>query len=548
MRGNGRVRFALGWNAVARRGAGLALAAVLVSGWLSPAMAQSGPKTKARQTALSREERDQYINDLSNSREFGGFEDKATRNRRPAEKLDVATPEMKKLRPLIDEFSKEISLLNSQLSDELSETPSVRTLLGDMYKLTADSVLLAKHAKVENDHHLLFDEMQQIDASWGELSYRLGTVRKLSRDSQDSIANLNDIAGEIRQSLDIGQQVNYRDLSNKTVSLATDLENLMEDIQVQLRRTQDGQKLYSSTSKAHQQVLAMADLSDDKSDLKSITKEYERFRELWYPQAAALQSKDGEFQQSLRRIARTDGEIARLLLIQQKFDKTQIVYLTSALRKQIDEFFQAVPLKQLIQLPKASQALSTADEFYGVCEHFTDTVNGQDDYNHIVDAFREIEQADRNFVKVFGDIDNQDAASSLEKISQTLTALRSAIQVDHDDFSRQTANALAAKIENLTDNIDITSRSWLAHDRQSFSQDCLDETDALAQAAQKLHDEIVNGANVAQIRKDTEDLYQSWRRVYSYLVKCQTDDRPMLGRFSSQLTPALVELRTLVAQ
>lgn len=545
MRGNGRIRFALGLNAAARRGAGLALAAVLISGWLSPAMAQSGPK--ARHVAISREERDQTINDLSNSRDFGRI-DRTERRTRPVEKLDTPTPEMKKLRPLIEEFSKEISLLNSQLSDELSDAPSVRTLLGDTYKLTSDAVTLVRDARAENDHHLLFDEIQQVDASWGELSYRLGTVRKLSRDSQDSIANLNDIAGEIRKLLDIGQQVNYRDLSNKTVSLATDLENLMEDIQVQLRRTQEGQKLYGSTSKAHQQMLAMADLSDDKADLKSITKEYERFRELWYPQAATLQSKDGEFQQSLRRIARTDGEIARLLLIQQKFDKTQIVYLTSALRKQIDEFFQAVPLKQLIQLPKASQALSTADEFYGVCEHFTDTVNGQDDYNHIVDAFREIEQADRNFLKVFGDIDNPDAAASLEKISQTLTALRSSIQVDRDDFSRQTANALAAKIENLTDNIDITSRSWLAHDRQSFSQDCLDQTDALAQAAQKLHDEIANGANVAQIRQDTEDLYQSWRQVYNYLVKCQTDDRPMLGRLSSQLTPALVELRTLVAQ
>jgi hypothetical protein len=53
---------------------------------------------------------------------------------------------------------------------------------------------------------------------------------------------------------------------------------------------------------------------------------------------------------------------------------------------------------------------------------------------------------------------------------------------------------------------------------------------------------------VATIRQDTEELYQNWRRVYNYLVKCQTDERPALGRFASQLTPAMVELRTLVAQ
>ena len=125
---------------------------------------------------------------------------------------------------------------------------------------------------------------------------------------------------------------------------------------------------------------------------------------------------------------------------------------------------------------------------------------------------------------------------------------RIAIQVDREDFNRPTASSLAAKIENLADSIDITARRWLAHDRQTFGQDCLDDTESLVQAAAKLHDEIVNGANVATIRQDTEGLYQNWRRVYNHLVKCQTDERPALGRFASQLTPAVVELRTLVAQ
>lgn len=534
MQGNWRVRFG---------GAGLALAAVLVSGWMSSASAQD---LKIRKTALNKEDRNQILEDLGNTRDFGRIERNKGRPR--ATGLSAPTAEMKKIRPLIEEFAKEISLLNTQLHDDQSQNPSLRSLLSDTYKVTADSVLLAKDTRIMNDHIMLLDDLRRIDAAWGELSYRLGTVRRLSDEAKDHVDALNEIAVEVRQSLDIGQQVNYRDLSNKTVTMATDLEHLLEDIKTQLSRTQEGKKLYAATSKAHQQVLAMADLSDDRADLPSISREYERFRELWYPQAAVLQDKDREFEQSLRRITRTDGEIARLLLIEQKFDKTQIVYLTSALRKEIDVFSNTLPLKELLQLPKANQALASADEFFGVCENFIDTVNTQEDIDHIIDAFRDIEQADRNFLKVFGEIEDEDAALSLEKITQNLNALRAAIQVDREDFNRPAAISLAAKIENLTDNIDVTARRWLAHDRPSFAAECLDETDALARSAQKLHDEIINGSNVVQIRRDTEELYQNWRTVYNFLVKCQTDERPTLGRMSSQLTPALVELRTLVAQ
>jgi hypothetical protein len=536
------------WQPTAlRTGAGIAVAALLLSGWAANAMAQGGPRI--HRTALTREEEKGFIDDLSRTRDEFGF-DRDRHRPRPDTPMTQPTPEMKKIRPLIDEFQKEISLLKSQLSDELSRNQSVRGLLSDAYNVTADATYIAKRARNENDHMLLIDDLQTIDAAWGELSYRLKGVQRLSRESLDYVANLDDIAAEVRQALEIGQQVNYRDLSSKTISLSTGLENLIEDIQYELRRTAEGQKLIAATSKARQQVIRLADLSDDRADLNSITGEYRRFQELWYPQAAKLQSLDRDyFSRSLRRIAQSDGELGRLLLLQDRFDKKQIVYLTSALRKDIDDFFYYATLEKVLRLPRWNAAMATADEFYGVCENFVATVNQNDaKYEDIVDAFRYIEQADRSFIAVFGQIEDDKAASALENISQTLNALRTALQVDREDFNRQTAIALAAKIENLSDSIDYTARRWLAQDRQPFAQQCLDETDLLAQQAADLHQLIVSGANVQRIRQDTEQVYQTWRRVYNHIIQCRTSERAALGRYSSNLTPALVQMRTLVAQ
>lgn len=531
-----------------RLGAGLAVAALFASGWVSSALAQGGPRI--HRTALTREEEQDLIDTLGRTRDDFGIDRRNGGLRpRPNSNLTQPTAEMKKIRPLISEFQKEMSLLNSQLSDELSRNQSVRGLLSDSMQITADATRIARDAREENDHMMLIDDLQMVDAAWGELSYRLKAIQRLSRESRDYIANLDDIAIEVRQALEIGQQVNYRDLQTKTVSLATDLENLIEDIQSELRRTPDGQRLLMETSKVRQQVLRMEDLANDRADLDYITGEYRRYQELWYPQAAALQALNRDyFSRSLRRIAQTDGELGRLLLLKDRFDKTQIVYLTSALRKDIDDFFYYATLDKVLRLPRWNSAMATADEFYGVCENFVETVNRSENYDEIVDAFRYIEQADRSFMTVFGAIEDPKAAAALENIEQTLNALRTAIQVDHEDFNRQTAAALAAKIENLSDSIDQTTRRWLARDRQPFAQQCLDETDSLAREAADLHQLIVSGANVQRIRQETEKVYQSWRRVYNYIIKCQTAERSALGRYSSNLTPALVQMRTLVAQ
>lgn len=528
--------------------AGLALSAVLLSGWMSAALAQSG--TRARPTSYSRDEEQQWLDDLSNAKmeEYRSRSDRNGRSSAPVGTLNSPTAEMKKIRPLLGEFSQESSLLKTTLSDDQSQNSSIRGMLIDAYNLAAQAVVMSRSAQKENDHLVLMNDLQDMDAAWGELSYRLSGTRNLSRETLAHVKSMNEIATDLRQALDYGQQFNRRDLSTKAVSLATDLENLMEDITIDLGKSQEARVYSSSTSKAHQQVMDIADLADSGSDLQAIVEAYKKFQEDWYPQAAKLQSKNREYlARSLRRIAQSDGEISRLLLMPERFDKTQVVYLANALRKDIDDFSNNVTLKKLLTISKSNQALATADEFYGVCDNFIDTVNHETDYEHIVDAFRQIEAADRDFLKAFNVINDDQSASSLSQISQTLDALRSTIQVNREDFDRPSASSLAAKIENLADHIDYTSRTWLSHDRQSFSRECQQETDSLLQSATKLHSEIVNGANVATIQKDTENLYQSWRRVYNYLIKCQTEERQALGRSASQLTPALVELRTLVA-
>ncbi len=548
--GTGRGWFAQTTNTIRRDGARLMLATFLVCGFETLAEAQG--TAKYRNVGLSRDEQKNLVDELSRAKMESARTrfDRADRRRPSNQDLDAPTAEMKKLRPLIDEFLNESAQLQSVLSDDFGQNQAQRSLLNDAYDLTAQVTNLSKLAHDENDHHVLLNDLQDLDAAWGSLEYRLGAQRRLSKDALSRIKNMHSIAEEARDVLEIGQQVNYRDLSAKANALATYLKNLTEDIPVDLgKNSPEVRAMVTDANRVHQQALTIADLSSEKADMESIVSEYKKFQQLWYPQAAGLQAKNREYlERSLRRIAQTDGEIGQLLLMPQRFDKKQVVYLTSALQKSIDDFFDHTTLRELTHLKKSNQSLATAGEFYGVCQNFSDVVNHDDNYDHIVDAFRDVEQAERNFSQLFGAIDSDDATAYLEGISQTLNALRTSLQVNTEEFNRQAANSLAAEIENLTDRIDTAARAWLAHDRQSFSHDCLEETATMAEIAADLHNKIVSGESVQAIRGDTENLYQRWRKVYNYLIKCQTEDRQALGRSASKLTPALVQLRSLVAQ
>ncbi|MDX1966161.1 MAG: hypothetical protein SFV23_03215 [Planctomycetaceae bacterium] len=480
--------------------------------------------------------------------------DTFTRRRLPAADpaaatLRAPTSEMLALRPLVREFADEASQLNYELNDEIRRLPTIRPLVTDALKVSALAVGLDKAMERVNDHRVVEADIQELDATWRELAYRLGNVRGLSRPTAERIGSLNQINDDIDNAIGIDPQFKNRELFEKTYDLAQDLRNLIDDVQQEIRG-REAQQLLLSLNRARQQVLNIASmLEESRVDSEMIVREYKQFQTLWYPERVKLQQYDNRYlERSLRRITQTDGEIHQLLLLPTKVDSQQLIYLTSALKKDIDEFFDRTSLKLLMHLPRADRVAGVASEFYGVCEHFIDEVNSNAKYDELVDSFRYIEDAQRSFLDVFYDIESDDALAALHQIEQTIEALSASMQVQRDTFDYRAAIELVTRVDTDVEQLEWVAKRWLAEDRQSFGPACLQAIASMRQQTEKLNQELVTGMPSAQLRSRSEQLYDTWRTVYNYLVKCQTADRTNLGRISSRITPALVELRTQLTQ
>ncbi|MEI8379716.1 MAG: hypothetical protein WCJ09_06285 [Planctomycetota bacterium] len=524
--------------------------ATLCLGSLGFVAASSVAQPPTQRATYTREETrglvEEYSNSLQDRNRYGNNRRQAT----PALPASGVTAEMKAVRPLVHSFSDVSSQLTYSMNDQIARIPALRSLYSDALTVSAEAVALDRHAVQHGDHNLLLDDFEQLDVDWRELAYKLQNVRGLTAETRDVIANLNSLNQQIRKSLNTQAQINRPEVSLEAAGLAGDLQNLMEDINAELGRTQLAQQLLMQTSRARQQILAVVSMCrDSQIDPALLVREYRQFEATWQPVAVKLQAEDNRYlERDLRKISLSVGKIHQLLLLPQTVDKTQLVYLAASLKKDIDEFFTRTPLLLVMHLTKSGKALGTADQFYGVCEHFVDQVNRGENFDEVVDSFRYIEEAERSFIDVYGSINSDKAVAVLQRISQSVDAIRTSLHLQREDFDRNAASDLAASIAHLTEQLELATRQWLTDDPQSFGPACRQEMATLATQSAAIQNDLLRGVPVSQLRREIDDTYDHWRAAYKYLVKCQAEDRPVLGRLSGRLTPALVELRTMISQ
>jgi len=523
------------------------IAVAMTNAWAVMGPPVMGQGTPALRASHSRDRTRELIDDYSNFSDDNFDRTRQPDNRRPANQGNI---DPKVVHNLMQKLANSLTQLTYALNDQMGQVPGARQVYTEALRLSGTAVAIHKRADKYGVDGSMLDDLQQLDADWRELAYRMDNVRGLSADARDLMADINEQDQHIRKLVNIQPQLDRRQLNLKAAGLAADLENLQEDITSEMGNNQDSQNYRRSISRLRQVVLNLVSIvRDDRSDSGLIVEEYKQFEKQWAPLATKLRSEDDRYiERGLRRVAASSDEIHQLLLLPRQTDQSRFAYLAKALKKDIDEFFERTPLILVMQLPNAKQALPVAEQFYGACSRFMETVDRNSDQADIADSFRRIEQAQRAFNEVFRDVDSDRAVAVLNRITQSVNGLRAALHIQRDDFDNQAAADLAASIQNTTEQLEAATKHWLEQDRQQFTQECLQDTADMTDRAARLHDDLLKGKPIGELRTEMTELYENWRRVWNYLVKCDTEDRQTLSRLSVNLTPAMVELRTIIMQ
>ena len=528
-RSNSRLR---GWTIM------LLVGGMCLTGAFRTANAQNDTKRRDKLDSLL----ETLIESELDRREYGG----TGRIEEQVRPLTMSSADTTKLRRLLSDFATESAQLAYQLDEYDARVPGLRNHLSDALRLRARADVLSKRVGRADLTKEIRPEYETLDRDWRRLSHAISQIRNTPRSLRDQITTLEGLEQDLAEMLKVRPQLDRVELMRQTAALTADLENLLEDIEIELGGIGESNSLTLSGRKALQQASSLTQTIADNYGYDTISADYKRFKEIWYPLVTRLRPLQNRYiERSVRRIRTVDNRLHDLLWLDQKVDDQQLLHVTSVLTKDVDEFFTRTPLKLLINLPNGYEVIPVADEFYGVLQNFADVVTRGESFESMVDAYQYVDESGEQFVRTFSQINSRSALSVLNEIERSLESLRTSLKLqDSKDLSG--AIDLAATLEIQADRLDIDTNNWLNHKRESFRTEALKATAGFAQATHQLHEGLVNGADVEQLRRETSDLFSRWRTVYSYISRCDTEDRPILARQAAKITPGLVELRTLL--
>lgn len=470
----------------------------------------------------------------------------ATRSPNPPAPLPAGSANMDQLRRTLADASQEADRFTGLLRDQMYQVPEIRPLIADALKLRARIAFLAQQAAQINDANQILPDLRGLDSDWRLLSYRLGQIRNLDPRIADSARRLNQYSQTVGSTFKISPQIDRSALIRLTAALAADLHNLSEDIDIELGGAPQRTALLLDGRRIEQQAQQMSYIIAERPDYNTVVAEYKRFQDAWATFAANLRTADSRYlERDIRRVVESDNQIRELLWLPQQQNPQQYLYLTQMLRKDVDEFFTRAPLKLLVDMPNPQTVLPTANAFYGYCDHLIDCVNRGESHEELIDAFKYIDSGWRQFNATFQSLQSSGARQVLSQIERDVEALRQAMNV-RSGYDSQAVEQLAAQVDNLASHLDADVRMWLDRNRAAIRTDAIRQSSQVAAQAHQLHQSIINGEPNQNLQRTCDSLLADWRTLQQYIDQCNTADRAHMQSLAAQLTPAMVQLRTML--
>ena len=203
----------------------------------------------------------------------------------------------------------------------------------------------------------------------------------------------------------------------------------------------------------------------------------------------------------------------------------------------MERFFQNTNLDVLRDIPRAEEALATADAFWGVFENFRYELKNSEEPADWADAYGYIDQQWTDFRAIYGDIRSDKARAGLKEIEAGMSSLREALSLS-DRFDRSAVAEIAGAIEANAYSIKRDGESWLRQSNPPYKTAALRDLVTYEQMARQFHEKTLQNADLPTLRRMQDDLFEQWKVVYGHIKQCQTAERAWLAQAARDTTPA----------
>ena len=446
---------------------------------------------------------------------------------------------------LLDRFAAGTNRLYQQIDVESQYSPRLRSVMSDTLKVRARATLLAQDAKSSRDVTALARGVRELDSDWRLLSHNIRRMPQPPRAITDLVTALDRTNVDIEKTFQIEPQIDRRQLLTQVMAMSADFDNLIDDITLEMGTTGEARELVRSVRSIRTQANYAADLISERGTYQRIVEAYQRAETDWKPVAAQLtQARNRYIDRSVRRIVSAGNSLKELLWLENDADISELIATANAMRANVDEFFKRTPLLLIVKLQNPEFALRSANNFYDACDVYTEQVQASADINTLMEVFKDLEVTGQDFMQTFAPLPSRQGQLVLADINRDLRSLQEMASSHYggDGFNMIAATDIAAELETLADHIDYDLRSWLRNRTDANTRNALALSNRFKTETSELYRSIVARRPREEIRRQTSNAYEDWRKISQILRRVPEEDRDHMASISAKLTNAFLDL------
>lgn len=460
--------------------------------------------------------------------------------------IDLTRVDKRVVQNLLNESVTESERLYRALQQDYQRYPEIRPFLSDLISMRARASRAAQDMLAAVPLEQLLPQFQQMGSDWRLLSHQMSQSRQLSRTSLDSIDRIDRLERELEKMFKMEPQLNRRELLTEFARMDSALRNMVMELEMDPTANDTVFQLTLNSRKVNQQAYKIQQMVLDQATYTTIIAEYNRFEQMLeavIPQVRLLNNRFLE--RSLREVTLADSRLHDLLWLEQQTSREELRQISDSLMRDVDEFYNRVPLKLLLHFKNVASILQTADDFYGTVQNFRDCVDRNENEQSILQCYRYVEEQGLVFTRAFQPLKSSAGKVVLREIEDGMVALRNELNLSGTVTSVDTRALIptAASLENLADHLELDVKQWIGRERPSYSSSALQAAARFRQRSAGIHSMLQSRPTANQLKTEISDLAEEFRTIYQYLGRCNTSDREHMRTLALDIGQAINSLR-----
>ena len=518
-----------------------------MEGWRSATLAIL--MTALTVTAVGQDERISNRNtdfsDVNRMMQDGSFSGSRRHLEHQLPAIDYSRIDKRQLQNLLAESLTQSDDLYKLLTTDYRRYPEVRSLLTALRSIRSSANQVSRDLQDNMPMTRVHGQLRQLDSDWQVFSHRVKRAWHISAASKDKTERIDRLQASLEKLFQMEPQLDRRALLVQMSQLTSQLYHIVQELELD---PTGGDRLYQlihDVRKLNQEANRVQDMILDQYAYSSIANEYQRFKAQWSNVTPRLRQLNNRYvERSLRTVHLSDTRIHNLLRLEHKTSRAQLKILSQALTRDVDEFFNRVPLKLLLRFKDVVQILETSDAFYGAVQNLEDCIDRDEDDQTLLNCYQYVEEYGVVFVRKFASLRSQAGRVVLKEIEDDIVSLRNELHLaGSSNIDTAAMVPLAASLENLADHLNDDVTAWLASDRQSFRSQALQASSRFVARSRGMYDLLSRRPTDQQLRAEVDDLIEDWRNIYQYLGRCNTSQREHLRILSQDISRTIYRLR-----